>query len=80
MLVTTSGQVPIWRPSDAQVQAAQMTAFINRVAGHPSGGAVKDYEPLYSWSIERPEHFWPAVADSAASCRTNCTMGWTSAR
>ena len=63
MLVTTSGQVPIWHPSDAQVQAAQMTAFINRVAGHPSGGSVKDYETLYSWSIEQPEHFWPAVAD-----------------
>ena len=54
---------PIWTPSAADVERANVTRFI-RDAVQPLGGAaahVLDSKSLYAWSIAEPERFWPAV-------------------
>jgi acetoacetyl-CoA synthetase len=45
---------PLWNPSPEQIQRANLTRFMSEVG-------VADYAELYRWSIENPEHFWPAV-------------------
>ena len=42
-----------------------MTAFLQRVRGRrpPGAEAVADFPSLYSWSVARPETFWPEVWD-----------------
>ena len=54
---------PIWTPTVAAVEQANVTRFI-RDAVRPLGGAasrVDDSTSLYAWSIAEPEQFWPAV-------------------
>ena len=54
---------PIWTPSPAGVKRANVMRFI-RDAIQPLGGSarfVTDSPSLYSWSIEHPEQFWPAI-------------------
>ena len=54
---------PIWTPSAADVERANVTRFIHN-AVQPLGGAaakVVDSPSLYEWSIAEPERFWPAV-------------------
>ena len=60
----TSGD-PLWVPSPERVARANMTAFIGRVrdSAAPGAAAVRDYPSLWRWSVEWPEHFWPAVWD-----------------
>jgi len=53
----------LWRPTPAQVAAANVSRFI-RDAVHPLGGAagaVHDAPSLHAWSVAHPELFWPAV-------------------
>jgi acetoacetyl-CoA synthetase len=53
----------LWRPTPAQVAAANVTRFIHD-AVRPLGGAaadVSDAHSLYEWSVAHPEEFWPAV-------------------
>ena len=51
---------PLWQPSPAQIESANLTAFMRHVAQH--GGPVCDnYPALYDWSIHEPEAFWRAV-------------------
>jgi acetoacetyl-CoA synthetase len=47
-------EAPLWRPSAAQVERANMTRFM-------SAAGISDYDSLYAWSIEQPEAFWPLV-------------------
>ncbi|MEP7000617.1 MAG: acetoacetate--CoA ligase [bacterium] len=54
---------PIWTPSAAQRERANVTRFI-RDAVRPLGGAaaaVVDSPSLYEWSVAERERFWPAV-------------------
>ena len=54
---------PIWTPSTADVERANVTRFIRETV-QPLGGAaahVTDSKSLYAWSIAEPEQFWPAV-------------------
>ena len=54
---------PIWTPSAADVERANVTRFI-RDAVQPLGSdaaQVTDSTSLYAWSIAEPEQFWPAV-------------------
>ena len=59
---------PIWRPSPAQVRAANLTDFVAllRARGEfPGGaeGAPVPYGVLHEWSIAHREEFWRATAD-----------------
>lgn len=52
----------LWAPTEAQRDAATMTAFLTRaeeVAGH----AFPDYEAAWRWSVAEPEAFWVAIAE-----------------
>jgi len=54
---------PIWTPGPDRVARANMTRFLAHVRERrPAGaGAVEDFPSLYSWSVARPEAFWPEV-------------------
>lgn len=52
----------LWQPTAEQVARSNLTAFMAVLAerGHP---AIRDYDSLYEWSIEKPREFWAAVWD-----------------
>jgi acetoacetyl-CoA synthetase len=56
---------PLWAPSEAQVAAAQVTAFARAVVADASSGAsadvITDHAALWRWSVTHPERFWPAL-------------------
>jgi acetoacetyl-CoA synthetase len=51
---------PLWTPSPERIAAANMTAFMRRVAAERKA-VFADYGELYQWSIDRPPDFWAAV-------------------
>jgi acetoacetyl-CoA synthetase len=51
---------PLWQPSQARIERANMTAFARQVAA-AHGERLRDYGALRAWSVERPELFWPAL-------------------
>ena len=57
---------PVWSPTPEQVARAQVTAFARKLAaagapGFPDAAGAGDHGALWAWSVEHPEHFWPAV-------------------
>ncbi len=53
---------PLWTPSQASIDAANLTTFIAQVNQHHDL-ALSDYDALYRWSIEDQEKFWSEVWD-----------------
>src|SRR5580704_15599489 len=55
-----SSSNPIWKPSAARVEKANLTAFMRfvRERWQPT---IEAYPALYRWSLERPDEFWQAV-------------------
>jgi acetoacetyl-CoA synthetase len=53
-------QQPIWRPSPAQLEAAEMTAFM-RWAGDRHGLDFAGYGELWEWSVDELEQFWADI-------------------
>jgi acetoacetyl-CoA synthetase len=55
-----SSSHPIWKPSAARVEKANLTAFMRfvRERWQPT---IEEYPALHCWSLERPEEFWQAV-------------------
>ena len=53
---------PLWRPTAAQVRAAQMTAFREYV-NQRYGLELADYAQLHQWSIDELGPFWNALWD-----------------
>jgi acetoacetyl-CoA synthetase len=52
---------PLWQPSPAFVENANLTAFIRKVgASQPS---VVDYDSLYDWSVNHSDQFWSTFWD-----------------
>src|SRR6187399_3281248 len=51
---------PIWRPSDEQIKAANLTAFMRWIEDQWRPG-LADYSALYQWSLDEPAKFWEAV-------------------
>ncbi len=51
---------PLWQPSEARIERANMTAFAREMAA-AHGERLRDYAALRAWSVERPELFWPAL-------------------
>jgi len=56
---------PIWSPDPDRVARANLTRFLAHVRERRPSGAesVRDYPSLYSWSVTRPDAFWPEVWD-----------------
>jgi len=55
-------QKPLWSPSQASIDAANMTCFIAQVnARH--GLSINDYDALYQWSLDEKQSFWSEVWD-----------------
>ena len=53
---------PLWTPSQASIDAANMTRFIAQV-NHRHGLSIDNYDALYQWSIDHKEAFWPEIWD-----------------
>jgi acetoacetyl-CoA synthetase len=53
---------PMWTPSQASIDAANLTRFIAQVnARH--GLSIKGYDALYQWSLDQKEAFWSEIWD-----------------
>ena len=53
---------PLWTPSAASIDAANMTHFIAQV-NRKHQLAITDYDALYRWSLDETEHFWSELWD-----------------
>ena len=53
---------PLWTPSQASIDAANMTRFIAQV-NQNHGLSIADYDALYQWSIGEKETFWSEIWD-----------------
>ena len=53
---------PLWSPSQASIDAANMTRFIAQV-NQNYGLAIADYDTLYQWSVGEKEAFWSEIWD-----------------
>jgi acetoacetyl-CoA synthetase len=51
---------PLWRPSPERIERAQLTHFIAAVSGVLTP-TIGSWDDLWHWSVDHPEHFWPAV-------------------
>ncbi|MCW3056403.1 MAG: acetoacetate--CoA ligase [Solirubrobacterales bacterium] len=50
-------QEPLWRPSEAVIETAEMTRFM-RWAGERHGRRSAGYDELWQWSVAEIEEFW----------------------
>lgn len=53
---------PLWTPSQSRVEASNLRAFEQLVAGR-HGVDVRDFVSLHRWSVDQPDRFWSAVWD-----------------
>ena len=53
---------PLWTPSQASIDAANMTRFIAQV-NRRHDLSIADYDALYQWSIDQKEPFWSELWD-----------------
>jgi acetoacetyl-CoA synthetase len=53
-------QAPLWEPSEADLERAEMTRFM-RWVGERRGREFDDYEDLWRWSVEEVEDFWASI-------------------
>jgi acetoacetyl-CoA synthetase len=51
---------PLWRPSAERIEKAQLTRFLHAFSG-VLAPTIHDWDALWRWSVDHPEHFWPAV-------------------
>jgi len=51
---------PLWQPSAERIEHAQVTGFMRGVSG-VLAPTIHDWDELWRWSVDHPEHFWPAV-------------------
>ncbi|CAN5141932.1 acetoacetate--CoA ligase [soil metagenome] len=62
---TSVATEPLWRPSQQQIDSANMTRFIRLAAerGHveTTGDAAADYRALWKWSVADRHRFWLLV-------------------
>jgi acetoacetyl-CoA synthetase len=53
---------PLWTPSPARIDAANMTRFITQV-NQNHDLSISDYDALYQWSLDQKETFWSEIWD-----------------
>ena len=59
----TEISVPLWRPSQARIDRAELTVFAAFVSGRFPDVDVSTYETLHHWSITATSDFWGSVWD-----------------
>ena len=59
-VTASSLQQPLWQPTPAEVENAEMTAFM-RAVEKQWRVSLPDYPALYQWSIAEPERFWRSI-------------------
>jgi len=63
--VVAATDAPLWSPSPERAAATNIARFVTAACAYgyepPIGAAAVDYPSLHTWSIARPEEFWPAV-------------------
>lgn len=57
-----AAEVPLWTPSQDQIDASPLTAFM-KAASAKAGASFSSYVDLHRWSIEDREGFWSLVWD-----------------
>ncbi len=57
-----SDTAPLWQPSAERMADSNIVAFM-REAEKRWSVSLPDYEALWRWSVDRPEHFWTLVWD-----------------
>lgn len=57
-----AAEVPLWTPTQDQIDAAPLTAFM-KAAAVKAGAAFSSYSELHRWSVEDREGFWSLVWD-----------------
>ena len=57
-----SDNQPLWTPSQASIDAANMTRFIAQV-NQRHDLSINDYDALYQWSIDQKETCWSEIWD-----------------
>lgn len=57
-----AAEVPLWTPTQDQIDAAPLTAF-TKAAAVKAGVAFSSYSELHRWSVEDREEFWNLVWD-----------------
>ncbi len=55
-------QKPLWAPSQAAIDSANMTRFIEQV-NRNHGLSIDGYDALYRWSVDDKQSFWSEVWD-----------------
>ena len=56
---------PLWTPSQASIDAANMTRFMVQV-NRNQNLSINDYDALYQWSLDEKEQFWSELWDFCA--------------
>jgi acetoacetyl-CoA synthetase len=57
-----SPEAPLWTPSPAEIERANLTRFIAQVRALGDGSeSIVDFQTLHDWSIANPELFWTEV-------------------
>jgi acetoacetyl-CoA synthetase len=59
-MASAPGQSPLWEPTEADLQRAEMTRFM-RWAAERRGHDFDGYEDLWRWSVEELEDFWAGI-------------------
>ena len=57
-----AAEAPLWTPTQDQIDAAPLTAFM-KVAALKAGTSFASYAELHRWSVEDREGFWSLVWD-----------------
>lgn len=57
-----SAEAPLWTPTQDQIDAAPLTAFM-KAAAAKTGTSFASYAELHRWSVEDREGFWSLVWD-----------------
>jgi acetoacetyl-CoA synthetase len=61
-MTSSTGAQPLWEPTRAARENAEMTRFMGWV-GERVGRELADYAQLWEWSVSEVEEFWAAIWD-----------------
>jgi acetoacetyl-CoA synthetase len=64
MMSSSDTDTPLWEPSAADVERAEMTRYM-RWAAERRGAPFADYDELWRWSVQDTEDFWASIWEFA---------------
>jgi acetoacetyl-CoA synthetase len=60
-MTSSTGAQPLWEPTDAARERAEMTRFMRWARERFGRGELTDYAALWDWSVSEVEEFWAAI-------------------